>query len=208
MKSLTISLLTICGLLLLNCQPKNVEEKQSDEKAVLIQNVNPFDKLFSKNPEFISNGFDYPVGKPNAKGYYNAQAFMKNNHLGDDWNAVTGGNSDLGDPIYSISNGYVRAAWDAGPGWGNIIRVVHKMPEGNVYNYVEALYAHCDTMQVQKGEFVLKGQQIGTIGNANGAYYAHLHFELRHDLDLPLGGGYSSNTKGYLDPTRFIKNNR
>ena len=60
----------------------------------------------------IANHFDFPVGKPDAKGYYNAQAFGKNNHLGDDWNAVTGGNSDLGDPIYAIANGKVTFAED------------------------------------------------------------------------------------------------
>ena len=32
----------------------------------------------------FTNGFDFPVGKPNAQGYYNAQKFTVNNHLGDD----------------------------------------------------------------------------------------------------------------------------
>ncbi len=27
------------------------------------------------------------------RGYYNAQVFGKNNHLGDDWNGVGGGNT-------------------------------------------------------------------------------------------------------------------
>jgi hypothetical protein len=45
----------------------------------------------------ICDGFDYPVGKPNGKGYYNAQKFGENTHLGEDWNGVRGGNSDLGD---------------------------------------------------------------------------------------------------------------
>ena len=29
--------------------------------------------------EFITNGFDYPVGKPDGEGYYNAQKFGENN---------------------------------------------------------------------------------------------------------------------------------
>ncbi len=28
---------------------------------------------FSK--QYLSDGFDFPVGKPNAEGYYNAQSF-------------------------------------------------------------------------------------------------------------------------------------
>jgi len=39
-------------------------------------------------------------------------------------------------------------------------------------------------------------------------YLAHLHFEIRDNLDLPVGGGYSTNTSGYINPTEFITNNR
>lgn len=152
--------------------------------------------------KFIANTFDYPVGKPNAKGYYNAQKFTENNHLGDDWNAVTGGNSDLGHPIYAIANGYVKIAKDYGGGWGNVIRIIHKLPNGKM---VESLYAHCDSIFVKQKSWVIKGEQIGTIGNANGQYYAHLHLEIRNNINLPIGAGYSINTSGYVDPTKFIK---
>ena len=140
----------------------------------------------------IADHFDFPVGKPDAKGYYNAQSFGENNHLGDDWNANTGGNTDLGDPIYSIANGIVSQAYDAGGGWGNIIRVVHILPDESK---VESLYAHCDEIKVAKGDRVKIGDQIGTIGDAHGAYYAHLHFEIRSKIGLPLGGGYSATTQ-------------
>ncbi len=53
-----------------------------------------------------------------------------------------------------------------------------------------------------------KGSRIGTIGNNNGQYLAHLHFELRNQIGLPIGGGYSSDTKGYINPTEYIKKNR
>ncbi|MCH2196206.1 M23 family metallopeptidase [Kordia sp.] len=110
----------------------------------------------------------------------------------------------LGDPIYVIGNGYVTFAEDYGGGWGNVIRVVHKYKG----NYYESLYAHCDKISVKKGSFVTKGMQIGTIGNADGVYYAHLHLEIRDDIFMEIGGGYSKNTKGFLDPTKFIKSNR
>jgi len=60
-------------------------------------------------------------------------------------------------------------------------------------------------MLVQVGDFITKGQQIGTIGDAHGSYLAHLHLEIREDVDLPIGGGYASDKTGYLDPTSFIK---
>ena len=153
----------------------------------------------------MTDGFDFPVGNPNAKNYYNAQKFGVNNHLGDDWNGIGGGNTDLGDPIYSIGNGYVSSAKNINGGWGNVIRIVHYIEKDN---QVESLYAHCDEIFVEKGDYVEKGQKIGTIGNNDGNYLAHLHFELRNEIGKPIGGGYSSITKGYLDPTKFIKNNR
>ncbi len=162
-------------------------------------------KLFIKNEKYKALEFDFPVGKPNAKGYYNAQSFGKNNHLGDDWNAVTGGNSDLGDPIYAVANGYINFAEDIKGGWGKVIRVWHLTINGKI---VESLYAHCDQILISKGEFIKKGQKIGTIGNADGQYLAHLHFEMRDDIDLPIGQGYSFDTTGYIDPTKFIKENR
>lgn len=151
------------------------------------------------------DGFDFPVGKPDAKKYYNAQKFGENEHLGDDWNGVGGGNTDLGDPIYSIGNGYVSHAKNIYGGWGNVIRIVHFIDREN---QVESLYAHCEEIFVKKGDYVGKGQKIGRIGNNDGTYFAHLHFELRDKIGMPIGGGYSSNTNGYLDPTEFIKNNR
>lgn len=155
--------------------------------------------------EFISDGFDFPVGRPNGEGYYNAQGFGKNDHLGDDWNADSGGNSDLGDSIYSTANGYVKFAEDIQGGWGNVIRVLHKLPDGT---FVESLYAHCNEIKVKKGDWIKRGDLIGTIGTAHGIYYAHLHFEIRTNIDLGIGGGYSSNQAGYTDPTKFILNHR
>lgn len=162
--------------------------------------------LFNANPKYVSDGFDFPVGPPDGKKYYNAQAFGKNNHLGDDWNGIGGGNTDLGDPIFSIANGLVVSTIDHGPGWGNVIRIVHYIKERD--QFVESLYAHCDEMNVKSNTWLKRGQQIGTIGNADGAYWAHLHLELRTVVDMGLGGGYSEETTGFTDPTAFIKTNR
>ena len=161
-------------------------------------------KLFKDNDKFISNGFDFPVGKPNAFGYYNAQKFKENNHLGEDWNGVGGGNSDLGDPIYAIANGYISEVKDYEGGWGNVLRIVH-LHNDKLY---ESLYAHCDTMLVTQDKFINKGEQIATIGNCNGTYLAHLHLEIRNEIGLEIGPGYSEDTTGYLNPTKFINKNR
>ena len=156
-------------------------------------------------PKLRAERFDFPVGPPNGTSYYNAQVFRKNNHLGEDWNGLGGGNSDLGDPVYAIANGRVKFAADNGPGWGIVVRIVHYLPEGDS---VESLYAHFDSLLVAENEWVKRGTQIGTIGNADGWYPAHLHFEMRDDLSLPIGGGYSAYSQGFIDPTLFIESHR
>jgi len=163
--------------------------------------------FFNENPDYVSDGFDFPVGIPDADKYYNARPYRKFNHLGEDWNAVTGGNTDLGHPFYSISNGIVVDVGHKGPGWGNVIRVIH-YNDNLETDYVESLYAHCDTILVQVNQPVLKGEQIGTIGTANGAYMAHLHLEIRDSINQVLGMGYSPRTDGFVKPTDFIEANR
>jgi len=152
-----------------------------------------------------TNGYDFPVGKPDAKQYYNAQKFQENNHLGDDWNGVGGGNTDKGDAIFAIANGYVSFAEDLKGGWGKVVRIIHYNPDKSK---VESLYAHCESILVKQGQIITKGDKIATIGTADGTYLAHLHFEIRNKINRPIGPGYSSDTTGYLNPTNYIKTNR
>ncbi len=203
--SFTIIIIIFSTLLSCNNKAKvsDLHKRQIQKMDTLKLGQDIYDPLFKKNPEFIAESFDYPVGKPNAKGYYNAQKFKENNHLGDDWNGSGGGNSDLGDPIYSVANGYVSFAEDIGGGWGNVIRIIHKYKG----NYYESVYAHGNSIEVKKGDFVKKGAKIGTIGNANGVYWAHLHLEIRDDIFMDIGGGYAEDASGYLDPTEFINKN-
>lgn len=152
-------------------------------------------------------GFDFPVGPPDASGYYDAQPFGANDHLGSDWNGNGGGDSDLGDPVHAIAAGVVSVASDHGGGWGNVVRVVHACGEVPGRE-VESLYAHLDTIEVHEGQRVRRGQRLGTIGTAGGQYRAHLHLELRARRGMPLGGGYGEDTTGYLDPSAFILGHR
>lgn len=198
--------LIILACLFVSCQKKTSQTKDVPQQEITVpkppkSKLQILDSLFATQSEYKSSQFDFPVGKPTSNGYYNAQKFGENYHLGEDWNGVGGGNSDLGDPIYSISNGYVHFSQDLDAGWGNVIRVIHS------YNnrYYETLYAHCDTIFVKEGQFIKRGDQIGTIGTANGTYLAHLHLEIRDSIFMGIGGGYSSETKGYIDPTEFIK---
>jgi len=166
----------------------------------------PVNLYLAKCP--VARAFDFPVGPPNAKGYYNAQPFGKNNHVGEDWNGRKGGNSDLGDPIYSIADGIVVFADDIGGGWGNVVRICHNVGTRAKPVYIESVYGHLKDMAAKKGKIVKKGQKIGTMGNLDELYYAHLHLEIRSNIGRSIGGGYSKDKTGFLNPTVFIKTHR
>jgi murein DD-endopeptidase MepM/ murein hydrolase activator NlpD len=152
--------------------------------------------------------------KNDGDTYYNALDWTEPgvgpNHCGEDWNYESGGNSDYGKPVYATGNGQVVDVGPQGPGWGNIIMIQHYIPNaGHIdYEYITSVYAHLDSHLVHDGENVVRGQQIGTIGDANGLYTAHLHFEMRWNeaLGPTANQGYScpDEQSGTFDPTDFI----
>jgi murein DD-endopeptidase MepM/ murein hydrolase activator NlpD len=169
----------------------------------------------------LSDGFDLPVGESGSAtaekdgdGWYNAQGFGRRRHLGEDWNTEAGGNSDCGEPVFAASAGHVLFAEDLGGGWGQVVLLRHRLPDGGT---VETLYAHLDRCLVQTGETVRRGQQIATVGDAEPPcgdgkpYSAHLHFELRRP-ECPdwgrAGAGYGLDATGWEHPSRFIEANR
>lgn len=161
----------------------------------------------------IADGFDFPVGKPNADGYYKARGLRLRSptHFGEDWNGRGGGNSDLGDPVYSIGNGIVVWAYDLRGGWGNvvIIRHAYRDPKTGQVRHCDSLYGHLRVMSVKVGQQVKRGQQVGTIGSNRGMYAAHLHFEIRHNLRTGMHrNDVPRDYANWADPTAFIKRYR
>lgn len=187
-------------------------QKREESGTSLPQHVDWIEH-FERNPEYQARGFVYPVGKNGSgKRYYVAQGFGKKNkrfggnkHLGEDWNGVGGGDTDYGDPVLAIANGYVVYVGYGGYGWGDVIRIVHYKKIKDKVVILESVYGHISKAYVVEKQFVKKAEKIAEIGDAGGLYPAHLHLELRDDPELELGGGYSSDTTGFLDPRKFIK---
>src|SRR6202048_4968810 len=152
--------------------------------------------------------FDFPLGNENGAMAYNAQHFTENHHLGDDLNGIGGENSDLGDPIFSIADGRVLLTRDGGPGWGNVIILLHAYIDHDERKYVQSYYGHVQDMLVHPGETVKRDQQIATVGTANGRYFAHLHFEMHEFITPFIGPGYREDTRGWIDGTKFIEAHR
>ena len=156
----------------------------------------------------IAARFDFPIGSENGALAYNAQPFTQNRHLGDDLNGIGGENSDLGDPIFAIADGEVLFAGEAGPGWGNVIIVLHAYEENGARKFVQSYYGHLETIQVERKQKVHRGEQIATIGTAGGIYWAHLHFEMREFTTPFIGPGYRDDPRGWIDPSAFIAAHR
>lgn len=152
--------------------------------------------------------FDFPIGSENGALAYNAQPFTQNRHLGDDLNGIGGENSDLGDPVFAIADGRVLLAREAGPGWGNVVIVLHAYVENGGRKYVQSYYAHLEEILVEPKQTVRRGEKIATIGNADGKYWAHLHFEMREFTTPFTGPGYRDDTRGWIDPSAFIASHR
>ena len=160
----------------------------------------------------LADGFDFPVGKPDAVGYHKARGFTPNGHLGEDWDGDRGGNSDQGDPVYCTGNGVVVLAGNMHLGWGNVVMVRHSYrepAEGNLIKTIDSLYGHCDTILVREGQPVGRGQQIATVGTAFGLYEAHLHFEIRKNINIGMFRSlFARDFSNYHDPTAFINGHR
>ena len=154
------------------------------------------------------DGFDFPVGRPDATGFHDMLEFGVEDrlgyHLGGDWTGNGAANADLGAPVHAAAAGVVIDTRDVGYDWGNVVRIAHGCA-------VETIYAHLERIETHVGATVKRGDRIGTVGNAGAEYDdAHLHFEVR-DRPLPLGGGYYNEGEdftGYLDPTAYIRAHR
>ena len=168
-----------------------------------------------QTPATVADKFAYPIGKSefvteakdSKDDWYNARNLGEDNHLGEDWNKNSGGNTDCGEPVYAIGNGVITYAQDAGEGWGNVVIIEHTLPDGT---RIESLYGHLQEILKTSGEVKFR-EQIAKVGNANGKYLCHLHLEIRDESCLmwnQVGGGYSGERTGWLDPSEFIDKHR
>ena len=158
----------------------------------------------------LADGFGYPVGKVGTvctgEGYYVARGFRPNGHLGEDWNGNRGGDTDLGDPVYTIGNGAVVFAKDVRAGWGNVVIIRHNFrdPDGSIKT-IDSLYGHLQAILVREGQTVKRGDQIGKIGNNRGMYDAHLHFEIHKNLGIGIDrASFARDYSNYYSPREFI----
>ena len=77
-----------------------------------------------------------------------------------------------GDPVYATFDGKVRFSKYSGD-YGNLVIIRHN-------NGLETYYAHLSQRDVEVGDWVVAGQQIGLGGSTGRSTGPHLHFEVRY----------------------------
>lgn len=131
--------------------------------------------------DFIVNGVWY---------YKNTLGYL--GHNGDDYAAP------VGTPVYAADEGtVVFEGWGQNNSWmgvpAGICVLIHN---GGVYSG----YAHLNSTSVNKGQKVIKGQQIGVVGQTGSATGPHLHFEC-----LPLSPNFKNGYAGRIDPAQYME---
>lgn len=142
-----------------------------------------------KTKWYIAQGF----GEQTSYGY----------HDGVDLNLKTGGDTDLGQPIYAIADGIVTSIHNhiSTNTFGNHIHIEHTGAWGKVFCH----YAHCQSIVVKVGDMVKEGQVVAYVGKS-GTVYAHNHWSIKRE---PTGIDGIAKTqddlKKWTDPILFVE---
>lgn len=182
------------------------------------------------------DGFDFPVGWPNAVGWNkgscmqfsctdehcanDALEFLEPNdyggnvgcvlHPGEDWNKPGG---DCGEPVHAIAYGKV-VALPEDCSWGAMV-IRHDNVPG--FGTLWSVYGHMDSSAVSLNSWVKRGDLIGLVSDKGPpGTPCHLHLEIRKmytsACEFPrneVGGSEPSWVLArYLQPTDFIDANR
>jgi murein DD-endopeptidase MepM/ murein hydrolase activator NlpD len=131
------------------------------QKASTVQRA----KLPSETPKLSGNGeFMQPVSGriissygPKADGLHNDGINIQ---------------APKGAPVRAAQNGIVVYTGDDLEGYGNLILVRHQ-------NGLMSAYAHLDKTLIKRGDKVMQGQSIGTVGSSGHVDTPQLHFEIR-----------------------------
>jgi murein DD-endopeptidase MepM/ murein hydrolase activator NlpD len=109
--------------------------------------------------------FDWPVRGQLSSGYGRRGG---STHDGVDIRAPRG------TPVRAAEAGRVIHSGDGLGDYGEVVILKHA-------GRYSTVYAHHDAIRVREGEFVEKGDIIGTVGTSGNASGPHLHFEVRRD---------------------------
>ena len=126
--------------------------REQDNKLACIPAIQP---VSNKDLKRTASGYGY-----RSDPIYHVTTF----HKGLDFAC------DTGTPVYATGNGVVTFA-SRQSGYGNMVVIDHG------YGYVTR-YAHLSKILVSKGQKVIRGEEIGAVGNTGKSTGPHLHYEV------------------------------
>lgn len=184
----------------------------------------------SSRERYLADGYDAPIGTAaeraseevwpghwfDATGYsvrYFRGTPAEAYHTGADLNLNRPYfDADRDAPVYAAASGTVTFSSRL-PGWGWVIVIRHD-PLITTGKVMYGRYAHINNARISVGDRVVRGQQIANVGNADGNFAYHLHFDLSHTdvLESSPGDWPKLNLNrvlgDYVDPREFIELNR
>jgi hypothetical protein len=112
----------------------------------------------------------------------------------EDYNLESGGDSDLHQPLVAPFSGLVTSADQFSGTRGRIVQILGVSEQ---FGHVVWAGWHLRKLTVETGDVVFVGDHIGTIGNAGGLYYAHLHntFLVLNDWGIPSPTTYPTDVR-------------
>lgn len=126
----------------------------------------PISRIITRGTRYIPNvgtigNWAWPTAYRTISSHYGWRGGKL--HKGID---ITG---QRGSAIFAINNGtVVKAGWEA-KGGGNVVHINHN-------NGFHSEYAHLDSVSVQVGQTVSRGERIGAMGSTGYSFGNHLHF--------------------------------
>lgn len=180
--------------------------------------------------KYLADGFDSPVATAAERAtdqmwpgkWFDATGFARRYRVGTSAEAYhTGADLNLNDPywdadaqspVYAAASGTVTFAGRL-TGWGLVIVIRHDplITNGQV---VYTRSAHVLEPRVKVGDRVVRGQQIAKVGNAEGLFPYHLHYDVSPTSILSTQPWHwpklnrDNLLANYIDPLDFTRNNR
>lgn len=134
------------------------EASRSARSAAEIANIRP--------PARGGNRFEWPVRGRVIAGFGPREGGLHNDGI----NIA----APKGSPVRAAENGVVAYAGEELAAFGRLLLIKH------ADGWITA-YAHNDTLLVQRGDVVKRGQTIATVGSSGSVTQPQLHFEIRHE---------------------------
>ncbi len=137
----------------------------------------PFNPTQPWNACNLTGYWDSPSSQDHGQIFMEWNAALGKYHRAEDWNGKCG--DDKYAPLYASADGMVTKVQNdvtVSPTIGKMLMIQYLLPDGSK---IDSVHDHVHNIYVVEGQNVFKDQQVATIGDANGLYSPHLHWEMR-----------------------------